>query len=107
MYCIVRLLYCFIIVLLSYCIGIVGDLKSVGRCMDDYWKMKKLMAPGCEPEVVTRIMSSLRPHTLGMCMAGAGGGGFMYVLAKNMEAQKNIKNMVANGEVSFSVNHVS
>jgi len=68
--------------------------------MDKYWQMKKLMAPGCEPEFVTRLMTSLRPHALGMCMAGAGGGGFMYVLARDHESQKNIKNMIGNMEVS-------
>lgn len=79
-----------------------GDLKSVGQCMDNYWKMKKLMAAGCEPDVVTRLMAAMRPHSLGMCMAGAGGGGFMYVLAKDKECQRNIKNMIeSSGEVGL------
>lgn len=71
-----------------------GDMKNVGACMDSYWSMKKKMAPGCEPEFVTKLMSTVRPHALGMCMAGAGGGGFMYVLARDQECQKNIKNLI-------------
>ncbi|XP_052231304.1 L-fucose kinase-like [Dreissena polymorpha] len=51
-----------------------GDLESVGQCMDEYWVLKKTMAPGCEPEFVARLMTSMRPYALGMCMAGAGVG---------------------------------
>ncbi|XP_052231243.1 L-fucose kinase-like isoform X2 [Dreissena polymorpha] len=80
-----------------------GDLESVGQCMDEYWVLKKTMAPGCEPEFVARLMTSMRPYALGMCMAGAGGGGFMYVLASDHEAQKNIKNMFNSAEVSQGV----
>ncbi|KAH3773476.1 hypothetical protein DPMN_174838 [Dreissena polymorpha] len=82
-----------------YSVAIPGDLESVGQCMDEYWVLKKTMAPGCEPEFVARLMTSMRPYALGMCMAGAGGGGFMYVLASDHEAQKNIKNMFNSAEV--------
>jgi len=60
-----------------------GDLAGVGRCMSEYWQLKKKMAPGCEPELVTRIMHAVEPHVLGMSLAGAGGGGFMYLLTRN------------------------
>ncbi|KAH3773449.1 hypothetical protein DPMN_174810, partial [Dreissena polymorpha] len=51
-----------------------SDLESIGQCMDEYWVLKKTMAPGCEPEFVARLMTSMRPYALGMCMAGAGVG---------------------------------
>ena len=50
--------------------------------MDEYWTLKKVMAPGSEPAAVTAMISALRPDLLGVTMAGAGGGGFMYVLTK-------------------------
>ncbi|XP_052816143.1 L-fucose kinase-like [Mya arenaria] len=71
-----------------------GDLEKVGQCMDQYWTLKKRMAPGCEPEFVSRLMSAVRSNALGMSMAGAGGGGFMYVLARDQEARTNIKNII-------------
>ncbi|XP_045193477.2 L-fucose kinase-like [Mercenaria mercenaria] len=77
-----------------------GAMAEVGKCMDSYWQMKKTMAPGCEPEFVTKIMSAVHPHALGMCMAGAGGGGFMYVLARDHESQKNIRNLIDSMESS-------
>ncbi|CAG2209006.1 FUK [Mytilus edulis] len=60
-----------------------GDLKKVGSCLDRYWQMKKIMAPGCETQIITTLMEAVRPFALGICMAGAGGGGFMYVLAQD------------------------
>ncbi|KAL4234744.1 hypothetical protein ACF0H5_006386 [Mactra antiquata] len=77
-----------------------GDFTRVGDCMDKYWQMKKIMAPGCEPDFVNKLMTLVRPHSLGICMAGAGGGGFMYVLAKDHENQKNIKNLISSLETS-------
>ncbi|KAK3086211.1 hypothetical protein FSP39_015281 [Pinctada imbricata] len=65
-----------------------GDLKKVGKCLDRYWIMKKIMAPGCETESIANLMTAARPFSYGMCMAGAGGGGFLYVLTKDKDHKK-------------------
>ncbi|NXT74836.1 FUK kinase, partial [Zapornia atra] len=59
-----------------------GNLPLLGECLDRYWQQKKCMAPGCEPLAVGRMMDALRPYVYGQCLAGAGGGGFLYVLTK-------------------------
>ena len=68
--------------------------------MDIYWKLKKVMAPGCETECITRLIQLFRPHASGICLAGAGGGGFMYVLAKNAAHKEQIQHLVAQTDVS-------
>ena len=68
-----------------------GDLVTVGRCLSEYWVLKKKMADGCEPELVTRMMHALEPLALGMCLAGAGGGGFMYLLTKEPNSTDLVK----------------
>ena len=45
--------------------------------------MKKILAPGCETPTIAKLMAAARPFAYGMCMAGAGGGGFLYVLTKD------------------------
>lgn len=40
------------------------------------------MAPGCEPASVKAMMEALRPLVLGQTLAGAGGGGFLYLLTR-------------------------
>ncbi|XP_063440263.1 L-fucose kinase-like isoform X2 [Mytilus trossulus] len=71
-----------------------GDLKKVGSCLDRYWQMKKIMAPGCETQIITTLMEAVRPFALGICMAGAGGGGFMYVLAQDPLKRDVIKQLI-------------
>lgn len=57
-----------------------GDRKELGHCIDKYWSLKKMVASGCEPGKVMKLMSSLKNHCLGMSLAGAGGGGYLYAL---------------------------
>ncbi|XP_009881572.1 PREDICTED: L-fucose kinase [Charadrius vociferus] len=59
-----------------------GNLLLIGKCLERYWQQKKCMAPGSEPLAVGRMMDALRPYVYGQCLAGAGGGGFLYVLTK-------------------------
>ncbi|XP_069028897.1 LOW QUALITY PROTEIN: L-fucose kinase [Embiotoca jacksoni] len=59
-----------------------GSLCGLGRCLDRSWQQKKLMAPGCEPAAVRTMMAALRPLVLGQSLAGAGGGGFLYLLTR-------------------------
>uniref|UniRef100_A0A670KG69 Fucose kinase n=1 Tax=Podarcis muralis TaxID=64176 RepID=A0A670KG69_PODMU len=77
-------------------------------CMNHYWLQKKNMAPGCEPLAVRRMMEVLQPHVYGQSMAGAGGGGFLYVLTKeprNQEALQRIL-METEGLGNFSIHTV-
>ncbi|XP_038068725.1 L-fucose kinase-like [Patiria miniata] len=85
-----------------------GDLEKVGVCMNAYWTQKKVMAPGCEPVMVQRMMTALRPHVHGQCLAGAGGGGFMYVLTKEPNAIGQVREILGSeeGVEDFTVHSV-
>jgi fucokinase len=41
------------------------------------------------------MMDALRPHSFGMALAGAGGGGFMYVISKEPNARASMEAIVA------------
>eukprot|EP00117_Sycon_ciliatum_P037351 scpid49099/ scgid27963/ L-fucose kinase len=71
-----------------------GDLEKVGACMSRYWEQKKVMAYGCEPDTVRQFMKALKPHVYGQSMAGAGGGGFMYVLMKEPDTGAEVAKRV-------------
>lgn len=70
--------------------------------MNTYWAQKKVMAPGCEPLLVRRMMDALLPHVHGQALAGAGGGGFMYILTKEPGAVERVKQILSTVEVSFT-----
>ncbi|XP_068115798.1 L-fucose kinase isoform X2 [Hyperolius riggenbachi] len=73
-----------------------GDMQLLGHCLSTYWQQKKCMAPGCEPLAVRRIMDTLEPHVYGQSLAGAGGGGFLYVLTKEAEQKGIIQSLLEN-----------
>ncbi|XP_065519301.1 L-fucose kinase isoform X2 [Lathamus discolor] len=85
-----------------------GNLALIGKCLDCYWQQKKCMAPGCEPLAVGRMMDALRPYVYGQCLAGAGGGGFLYVLTR-APRQKDVLHQIlakTEGLGNFSIHSV-
>jgi len=68
-----------------------GDLEALGCCLSRYWAQKKCMAEGCEPELVANIFSALEDLLYGCSLAGAGGGGFMVLLTRHIDAETSIK----------------
>ncbi|TRY65154.1 hypothetical protein DNTS_002035 [Danionella cerebrum] len=85
-----------------------GSLVGLGECMSRYWQQKKLMAPGCEPAAVRSIMNALQPLSLGQSLAGAGGGGFLFLLTRQPQQKETVRETLSNiqGVGSFSVHSV-
>ncbi|KAM5297614.1 L-fucose kinase isoform 4-T6 [Glossophaga mutica] len=75
-----------------------GSLPLLGQCLTLYWEQKKLMAPGCEPLVVRQMMDVLSPHVHGQSLAGAGGGGFLYLLTKEPRQKAALEAVLAKTE---------
>ncbi|XP_062402786.1 L-fucose kinase isoform X1 [Sardina pilchardus] len=85
-----------------------GSLSRLGSCLDRYWQQKKVMAPGCEPAAVRSMMTALRPLTLGQSLAGAGGGGFLYLLTRDARQEEAVRQVLSStpGLGDFSVHSV-
>uniref|UniRef100_A0A3B4ERP8 L-fucose kinase n=1 Tax=Pundamilia nyererei TaxID=303518 RepID=A0A3B4ERP8_9CICH len=74
----------------------VDSLSRLGECLDRSWQQKKLMAPGCEPASVRAMMEALRPLVLGQSLAGAGGGGFLYLLTREPRQREAVLQVLNN-----------
>ncbi|XP_030437400.1 L-fucose kinase isoform X1 [Gopherus evgoodei] len=85
-----------------------GNLPLLGECLTHYWHQKKCMAPGCEPLAVRLMMDALQPYVYGQSLAGAGGGGFLYILTKEPSQKDFIQQILANTEGlgNFSIHTV-
>ncbi|KAM9816206.1 L-fucose kinase isoform 1-T2 [Syngnathus typhle] len=85
-----------------------GCLSSLGACLDRSWQHKKRMAPGCEPASVRLMMEALSPLVLGQSLAGAGGGGFLCLLTRQLDQKDDVADVLANtpGLGDFSVHTV-
>ncbi|KAM5263136.1 LOW QUALITY PROTEIN: L-fucose kinase [Ctenodactylus gundi] len=75
-----------------------GNLPRLGQYLTSYWEQKKLMAPGCEPLAVRQMMDVLAPHVHGQSLAGAGGGGFLYLLTKEPRQKEALEAVLAKTE---------
>uniref|UniRef100_A0A4W4DQA1 L-fucose kinase n=1 Tax=Electrophorus electricus TaxID=8005 RepID=A0A4W4DQA1_ELEEL len=71
-----------------------GSLPRLGASIDRYWQQKKAMAPGCEPAAVRTMMNALRPLTLGQSLAGAGGGGFLFILMRDAHQEERVQQIL-------------
>lgn len=80
-----------------------GNLALLGQYLTSYWEQKKLMAPGCEPLAVQRMMDVLAPYAFGQSLAGAGGGGFLYLLTKEPRQKEVLEAVLAKVEVCAAV----
>ena len=68
-----------------------SNFDKIGSLINDYWEMKKQLVPESTNQRIENIISKVKKFTCGVGMAGAGGGGFMYILAKNRESVQKIR----------------
>ncbi len=68
-----------------------GDLTAFAEAVNGYWRDKKLLDPGSTNERVEEIIATIQPWTDAVTLTGAGGGGFMFILAKSAQGAKKIR----------------
>ena len=67
------------------------DFRQLGMLVRKTWQQNQLIDSGTNPESVQRITSMVDDLCLGYKLPGAGGGGFLYMVAKDPEAAARIK----------------
>ena len=72
-----------------------GDIEEFAAGVNDYWRDKKLLDSGSSNERVEEIAATIKPYVSALSLAGAGGGGFMYILARSPQAAKKIRSILS------------
>jgi len=72
-----------------------GDLDELGRWMTQHWEMNKRLDPGTSNPFIDRLFEVCAPWSSGAKLAGAGGGGFMIVIARDDEAPAALSRALA------------
>lgn len=67
------------------------DLHKMGLLVRENWKQNQSLDSGTNPESVRQITSLIDDLCLGYKLPGAGGGGYLYMVAKDPEAAARIK----------------
>ena len=68
-----------------------GNFEDYGRMVAETWRQNKRLDSGTEPEAVAAMIRRISDWTLGCKLPGAGGGGYLYMVAKDPEAAALIR----------------
>lgn len=67
------------------------DAAAFAAAINGYWRDKKLLDPGSTNERVEDLIEKIKPFVSAVTLTGAGGGGFMFILAKSAGDVKRIR----------------
>lgn len=73
-----------------------GNFDKYGALVLKTWEQKKQLDLGTNPPEVEKIIRQIKDYALGYKLPGAGGGGYLYIVAKSPEAAAIIKNKLTN-----------
>ena len=79
---------------MSYAMG-EGDWKHLGELMDRHWQLNQVLDPHTANAPINGILDRARPYIYGAKLAGAGGGGFLMLLARDAEAAAALRAVLA------------
>ena len=70
------------------------DYERTGRLLRQNWLQNQALDSGTNPAEVRRLTDMVDDFCLGYKLPGAGGGGFLYMMAKDVEAAARIKQII-------------
>ena len=70
------------------------DWDSFCSAVNDYWLSKKALDPGSTNPLVELIIARMAPWISAVSLCGAGGGGFMFVVARSKDAKAKIRSVL-------------
>lgn len=71
-----------------------NNLEHYGHMVRATWEQNKALDAGTNPEVIETLCQQIDDLCYGYKLPGAGGGGFMYMVAKDPEAAQRIRQML-------------
>lgn len=71
-----------------------GNFDEMGRLVGKSWKLNQALDPGTNPEAVEAVIRRIDDYCLGYKLPGAGGGGYLYMVAKDPEAAIRIRSIL-------------
>ena len=67
------------------------DTDAFARSVEEYWTLKKRIDPGTTNEPIEAMLKRIDRWTAGRTLAGAGGGGFLFLVAKDGRCAQKIR----------------
>jgi galactokinase/mevalonate kinase-like predicted kinase len=71
-----------------------GNFDEMGRLVGKTWQQNKALDAGTNPPAIEAIIRQVADYCLGYKLPGAGGGGYLYMIAKSPEAAARIRSIL-------------
>jgi galactokinase/mevalonate kinase-like predicted kinase len=71
-----------------------GDYGHLGRQIEKSWQLNNRLDAGTNTPELQRVLDMIGPYLIGKKLAGAGGGGFLLMLARDSDATKKIREIL-------------
>ncbi len=88
-----------------------NNWDAYGRMIAQTWQQNQLLDPGTNPAAVASLIARVSDYCSGYKLPGAGGGGYLYMVAKDPQAALRIRQELTqnppNGNARFVEMHVS
>ncbi|MCD8291008.1 MAG: bifunctional fucokinase/L-fucose-1-P-guanylyltransferase [Prevotella sp.] len=68
-----------------------ADFTKMGNLVRKTWEQNQAIDSGTNPDDVRKLTAQIDDYCLGYKLAGAGGGGYLYLIAKDPDAAARIK----------------
>ena len=82
------------------------NFDEMGRLVRKTWQQNQLLDSGTNPAEVARLTSLVDDLCLGYKLPGAGGGGYLYMVAKDPEAAARIKQILRENRLNANARFV-
>jgi len=82
------------------------NFDEMGRLVRKTWQQNQLLDSGTNPAEVARLTSLIDDLCLGYKLPGAGGGGYLYMVAKDPEAAARIKQILRENRINANARFV-
>lgn len=71
-----------------------GNFEEFGRLTGYTWEQNKALDKGTNPPAIEELILKIRDLALGYKLPGAGGGGYLYIIAKDNQAALRIREIL-------------
>ena len=78
----------------------LGDFDRYGALLRTTWTQNKLLDAGTNPPIIEALCQKVDDLCAGYKLPGAGGGGFLYMVAKDAEAARRIQQLLEEERLS-------
>ena len=83
-----------------------SNMAAYGQLVRKTWQQNKALDKGTEPPLVAALCQKIDDLCSGYKLPGAGGGGYLYMVAKDPEAAARIKSLLTAEPLSPSARFV-